>query len=538
MKKKLLTMVLTCSMAFALCVGCGQTAPVATNENATEEVSEVTAEENVSTANEEANAQVLEDGVYDAKFTTDSNMFHINETLDDMGILTVENGEMTIHITLPSKSIVNLFPGTAEDAQKEGAVLLEPTVDKVTYEDGTTEEVHGFDVPVPVIDEEFDLALIGTKEKWYNHKVMVSEVKPHETDADKEAADAVADMIDQIYVQTWTEETEAQCAAAKAGWDALTDEQKELVEGDDADPDYFGRDTGDASKDDPLNGDEIGDKEILVVSFGTSFNDSRAEDIGGIEKAIAKAYPDWSVRRAFTAQIIINHVMARDGEKIDNVDQALQRAIDNGVSTLVIQPTHLMHGAEYDELVETLKDYEDKIENVAIAEPLLGEVGKDASVINEDKEAVAKAITAAAVKKAGFDSLDAAKDASTAFVFMGHGTSHTAKVTYSQMQTQMDELGYENVFIGTVEGEPEETELSEVINKVKEAGYKNVILRPLMVVAGDHANNDMAGDDEDSWKSGFLADGSFDSVECQISGLGRIEDVQKLYVEHTGSVLK
>ncbi len=538
MKKKLLTMVLTCSMAFALCVGCGQTAPVATNENATEEVSEVTAEENVSTANEEANAQVLEDGVYDAKFTTDSNMFHINEMLDDMGTLTVENGEMTIHITLPSKSIVNLFPGTAEDAQKEGAVLLEPTVDKVTYEDGTTEEVHGFDVPVPVIDEEFDLALIGTKEKWYNHKVMVSEVKPHETDADKEAADAVAELIDQIYAQTWTEETEAQCAAAKAGWDALTDEQKELVEGDDADPDYFGRDTGDASKDDPLNGDEIGDKEILVVSFGTSFNDSRAEDIGGIEKAIAKAYPDWSVRRAFTAQIIINHVMARDGEKIDNVDQALQRAIDNGVSTLVIQPTHLMHGAEYDELVETLKDYEDKIENVAIAEPLLGEVGKDASVINEDKEAVAKAITAAAVKEAGFDSLDAAKDASTAFVFMGHGTSHTAKVTYSQMQTQMDELGYENVFIGTVEGEPEETELSEVINKVKEAGYKNVILRPLMVVAGDHANNDMAGDDEDSWKSGFLADGSFDSVECQISGLGRIEDVQKLYVEHTGSVLK
>ena len=538
MKKKLLTMVLACSMAFALCVGCGQTAPVATNENATEEVSEVTAEENVSTANEEANAQVLEDGVYDAKFTTDSNMFHINEMLDDMGTLTVENGEMTIHITLPSKSIVNLFPGTAEDAQKEGAVLLEPTVDKVTYEDGTTEEVHGFDVPVPVIDEEFDLALIGTKEKWYNHKVMVSEVKPHETDTDKEAADEVAELIDQIYVQNWTEDTEAQCAAAKAGWDALTDEQKELVEGDDADPDYFGRDTGDASKDDPLNGDEIGDKEILVVSFGTSFNDSRAEDIGGIEKAIAKAYPDWSVRRAFTAQIIINHVMARDGEKIDNVDQALQRAIDNGVSTLVIQPTHLMHGAEYDELVETLKDYEDKIENVAIAEPLLGEVGKDASVINEDKEAVAKAITAAAVKEAGFDSLDAAKDASTAFVFMGHGTSHTAKVTYSQMQTQMDELGYENVFIGTVEGEPEETELSEVINKVKEAGYKNVILRPLMVVAGDHANNDMAGDDEDSWKSGFLADGSFDSVECQISGLGRIEDVQKLYVEHTGSVLK
>nr|WP_297763403.1 sirohydrochlorin cobaltochelatase [uncultured Butyrivibrio sp.] len=388
------------------------------------------------------------------------------------------------------------------------------------------------------MDQEFDLALIGTKEKWYDHKVKVSNVKPHEGDDNQAMADHVAELIDAIYVQEWTEDTEKQCQEAKEAWDALTDEQKELVEGESADPDYFGRDTGDASKDDPLNADDIGEKEILVVSFGTSFNDSRANDIGGIEKAIAKAYPDWSVRRAFTAQIIINHVLARDGEKIDNVDQALQRAVDNGVKTLVIQPTHLMHGAEYDELCATLKDYEDKIETVVIAQPLLGEVGKDATVINEDKETVAKAITDAAVKEAGFASLKDAADAGTAFVFMGHGTSHTAKITYSQMQTQMDELGYENVFIGTVEGEPEETELSQVIDKVKEAGYKKVVLRPLMVVAGDHANNDMAGDEEDSWKSGFEADGSFESVDCQISGLGRIEEVQKLYVEHTGSVLK
>lgn len=541
MKKKLLIAVMAMTMSFGLMAGCGsadQAADVstdATSESSQEELAAV-AEESASAETE--NEAGLEDGIYDAKFTTNGTMFHINEAYHDMGVLTVENGEMTIHITLPSKNIVNLFPGTSEDAQKEGAKLLEPTVDEVTYEDGTTEEVNGFDVPVPVIDEEFDLALIGTKGKWYDHKVMVSEVKLHEADVDKEAADKVAELIDAIYVQNWTEETEAQCQAAKEAWDALTDEQKELVEGEFADPDYFGRDTGDASKDDPLNGDDIGDKEIIVVSFGTSFNDSRAQDIGGIEKAIQKANPDWSVRRAFTAQIIINHVLARDGEKIDNVDQALKRAVDNGVSTLVIQPTHLMHGAEYDELCETLKDYEDKIEKVVIAEPLLGEVGADAKVINKDKETVAKAITAEAVKEAGFESLEEAVDKSTAFVFMGHGTSHTAKVTYSQMQTQMDELGYENVFIGTVEGEPEETELSEVINKVKEAGYKNVILRPLMVVAGDHANNDMAGDEEDSWKSGFEADGSFDSIECQISGLGRIEDVQKLYVEHTGSVLK
>ena len=289
------------------------------------------------------------------------------------------------------------------------------------------------------------------------------------------------------------------CAEAKAAWDALTDAQKELVEGENADPDYFGRDTGDASKDDPLNADEIGENELLVVSFGTSFNDSRAEDIGGIEKALQKAYPDWSVRRAFTAQIIINHVQARDGEKIDNMDQALQRAVDNGVKNLIVQPTHLMHGAEYDELSEAVASYSDKFESVSIAEPLLGEVGSADDSVNSDKEAVAKAVTADAVKTAGYESLDAAKEDGTAFVFMGHGTSHTAKISYSQMQNQMNALGYDNVFIGTVEGEPEDTACEAVIEKIQEAGYKKVILRPLMVVAGDHANNDMAGDDDDSW---------------------------------------
>ncbi len=349
---------------------------------------------------------------------------------------------------------------------------------------------------------------------------------------DQEAADAVAKLIDAIYVQEWTPETEDQCKAAKEAWDALTDEQKALVEGEFADPDYFGRDTGDASKDDPLNQDKIGDKEILAVSFGTSFNDSRAEDIGGIEKALQEANPDWSVRRAFTAQIIINHVLARDGEKIDNMDQALQRAIDNGVKTLVVQPTHLMHGAEYDELVAAVDKVKDKFDSVQIAEPLLGQVGADATVINADKETVAKAITEEAVKAAKYADLAAAEKDGTAFVFMGHGTSHTAKVTYSQMQTQMNKLGYKNVFIGTVEGEPEETACDAVIEAVKKAGYKNVVLRPLMVVAGDHANNDMAGDDDDSWKSMFTASGAFDKVDCQIEGLGRIEAVQKLYAAH------
>ena len=356
-------------------------------------------------------------------------------------------------------------------------------------------------------------------------------------EADEAAAKNVADLIDAIYVQERNDNTDAQCEEAKAAWDALTDAQKELVEGENADPDYFGRDTGDASKDDSRNEDEIGENELLVVSFGTSFNDSRAADIKGIEDALQEAYPDWSVRRAFTAQIIINHVQARDGEKIDNMQQALDRAVANGVKNLVVQPTHLMHGAEYDEMNEMLDQYRDKFESVAVAEPLLGEVGADATVINADKEAVANAITAEAVKTAGYDSLDAAAADKTAFVFMGHGTSHTAKVSYSQMQTVMQTLGYANVFIGTVEGEPEETACENVIEAVKAAGYTKVVLRPLMVVAGDHANNDMAGEDADSWLSQFKAAGCFDAIDTQIAGLGEIADIQQLYIAHTKAAI-
>ena len=362
-----------------------------------------------------------------------------------------------------------------------------------------------------------------------------SEVSGEE--ADELAAKNVADLIDAIYVQERTDDTDAQCEAAKAAWDALTDAQKELVEGEEADPDYFGRDTGDASKDDSRNQDDIGENELLVVSFGTSFNDSRVKDIKGIEDALQAAYPDWSVRRAFTAQIIINHVQARDGEKIDNMQQAMDRAVANGVKNLVVQPTHLMHGAEYDEMMEMIDDYRDKFESVAVAEPLLGEVGADATVINEDKEAVAKAVTAEAVATAGYDSVEAAAKDGTAFVFMGHGTSHTAKVSYSQMQTAMQTLGYDNVFIGTVEGEPESTSCENVIEAVKAAGYTKVVLRPLMVVAGDHANNDMAGADEDSWLSQFEASGAFDSVDCQIAGLGGVADVEQLYIAHTKAAI-
>lgn len=380
------------------------------------------------------------------------------------------------------------------------------------------------------------------------------EAAPEEETAAVDPVAECAALIDAIYVQEYTDETYAQCEAAKAAWDALTDEQKEQVEGEEASPDYFGLDTGDASKDDPLNQDEIGEKELLVVSFGTSFNDSRVQDIGGIEKALQEANPDWSVRRAFTAQIIINHIYARDGEKIDNVDQALQRAVDNGVKKLIIQPTHLMHGAEYDELVAALDNYKDKFESVNVAEPLLGAVGEDSSVVNEDKEAAAKAMVDEAVAGSGFDSLDAAAADGTAFVFMGHGTSHQAAVTYDQMQEQMKQLGYKNVFVGTVEGKPEDTAFPAVKKALEDAGYTKVILRPMMVVAGDHANNDMAGDEEGSWYYGMVNGGEFEvegadeavdtgaglgaeNVTCQIEGLGRIPAIQSIYVGHTAEAM-
>ena len=354
--------------------------------------------------------------------------------------------------------------------------------------------------------------------------------------ADQKAADEVADLIDKIYVQQRTETTDADCAAAKAAWDKLTPAQQELVEGENADPDYFGRDTGDATKDDPRNQDNIGDKEILVVSFGTSFNDSRVNDIKGIEDAIAAANPDWSVRRAFTAQIIINHIQARDGEAIDNMDQALARAEKNGVKQLVVQPTHLMHGAEYDEMMEALKPYESKMQ-ISVAEPMLGPVGATVTETNDDKVAAANAVIDAAVAASKYDSTDAAAADKTAFVFLGHGTSYAAAITYSQMYNTFQDLNLPNVFVGTVEGEPEETEVEAVIDACKNASYENIVLRPLMVVAGDHANNDMAGaDDPESWYSMFTAAG-FKSVENQISGMGGIPAVQDIYVAHTAAAI-
>ena len=165
----------------------------------------------------------------------------------------------------------------------------------------------------------------------------------------------------------------------------------------------------------------------------------------------------------------------------------------------------------------------------------VGDEGGFAPDLGSDEEAIEYILQA--VKDAGYESMDAAAEDGTAFVFLGHGTAHVAKVSYSQMQAQMAELGYDNAFIGTVEGEPEGTDCESVIAAVADAGYTKVVLRPLMVVAGDHANNDMAGEDAESWLSMFNASGNFESVDAQVEGLGRIEAIQQIYVDHSAAVI-
>lgn len=267
--------------------------------------------------------------------------------------------------------------------------------------------------------------------------------------------------------------------------------------------------TGDASLDNPRNDDGIGDRELLVVSFGTSYNDSRRLTIGAIETAMEKAFPEYAVRRGFTSQIIIDHVKSRDGEVIDNVGEALDRAVANGVKTLVVQPTHLMDGLEYNDLANEVAQYADAFEHIAIGKPLL--------TSDEDFRVVAEAIVEAT---SSYD------DGKTAICFMGHGTEAQSNAVYAKMQEVLKDLGYENYFIGTVEATPT---VEDVLALVQAGGYQRVVLQPLMIVAGDHANNDMAGE-EDSWKTVF-EDAGYE-VECLVRGLGELETIQKLLVGH------
>ncbi len=305
---------------------------------------------------------------------------------------------------------------------------------------------------------------------------------------------------------TATEETTTEAVTEEEKTEAVEDASADDAEAEDEE----NYETGDASLDDPLNQDDIGETELLVVSFGTSFNDSRRLTIGAIEGALADAFPDYSVRRGFTSQIIIDHVKSRDGVTIDNVTEALDRAVDNGVKTLVIQPTHLMDGYEYNDLVDEISQYADAFDKIIIGEPLL--------TTDEDFKAVAEAIVEATKE---YD------DGKTAICFMGHGTEADSNGVYAHMQEVIDELGYENYFIGTVEATPS---LDDLVKAVGEGDYERVILEPLMVVAGDHANNDMAGDEEDSWKSVFEAEGY--EVECVLRGLGELPTIQELYVQH------
>ena len=301
-------------------------------------------------------------------------------------------------------------------------------------------------------------------------------------------------------------------AAADDTKDNNTTAQTDAQDQTDPDENY---ETGDASLDDPLNQDEIGDTELLVVSFGTSYNDSRRETIGAIENAMEEAFPDYSVRRGFTSQIIIDHVKRRDDVTIDNVGEALNRAVDNGVKNLVVQPTHLMNGLEYTDLSNELAEYADAFENVVLGEPLL--------TSDEDFKAVAKAITGATKE---YD------DGETAICFMGHGTEAESNQVYAKMQQVLSDEGFENYYVGTVEAEPS---LEDVLKAVGEKEYKKVVLEPLMVVAGDHANNDMAGDEDGSWKTEFEKAGF--EVTTVVEGLGSVQAIQDLFVAHAQAAI-
>ncbi len=313
----------------------------------------------------------------------------------------------------------------------------------------------------------------------------------------EEAAEAVTEAAGEAAAENAEEAAEAVTEAAEEAAD---------------EEDYT---TGDASLDNVRNQDEIGENELLVISFGTSFNDSRRLTIGAIEGALEEAFPDYSVRRGFTSNIIIDHVNSRDGILIDDVQAALNRAVDNGVKNLVVQPTHLMDGLEYNDVVNEIAEYADSFEKVAVGEPLLTSA--------EDFDAVAAAIT---------DATKAYDDGETAICFMGHGTEAESNEVYAKMQEVLTEKGFANYYIGTVEASPS---LEDVLAAVREGEYSKVVLQPLMIVAGDHANNDMAGDEEGTWKHAFEEAGY--EVTCNLTGLGELPAIQELFVSHAQAAI-
>ena len=256
--------------------------------------------------------------------------------------------------------------------------------------------------------------------------------------------------------------------------------------------------------------EESNEKRILVVSFGTSYNDSRDITIGAIEKAIENAFPEYDVRRAFTSQIIIDILAKRQGLIIDNVEQALDRAAADGVKTLIVQPTHLMNGYEYTDLVKALEQYHDRFDKIALGAPLL--------TSDDDFNKVIDSVSTETIDYYNKE---------TAICFMGHGTEADANSVYAKLQQMLTANGKGSYFVGTVQADPT---IEDVLEKVKAGGFKKVVLAPLMIVAGDHANNDMAGDEEDSWKKQFESAGY--EVECVLRGLGEYKGIQDIFVEH------
>jgi sirohydrochlorin cobaltochelatase len=263
--------------------------------------------------------------------------------------------------------------------------------------------------------------------------------------------------------------------------------------------------------------DESTKPVILVVSFGTSYNSSRDKTIGAIENKIEEAYGDeYDIRRAFTAQFIINKLAKRDGLVIDNMEDALQRCIDDGVKTLVVQPTHVMAGQEDDDMVQTVKMYASQFDNLSIGTPLLSSQAN-----YEEAVGILTGVTSQ------YD------DGNTAIIYMGHGTKHPGNITYANLQSYVDKAGFgDRYYIGTVEASPS---LSDMISRANESGFDRVVLRPFMIVAGDHANNDMAGDEAGSWKTEFKSVGY--DVECVIEGLGEIEEIQDMFVKKTAEAI-
>ncbi len=256
-------------------------------------------------------------------------------------------------------------------------------------------------------------------------------------------------------------------------------------------------------------------KVMLVVSFGTSYNDNRDLSIGAIETALQDAYPDYEIRRAFTSQIIIDILAERDKLVIDNVTEAMDCLVADGIKDVVIQPTHVMSGFEYDDVIAEVTPYKDKFDSFKIGSSLLSSDADYAELVG--------IIT---------DETTAYNRDDTAIVFMGHGTHHEANSTYAKLQQVLSDGGHNNYFIGTVETEPD---LEVVMPLVKDSGASKVVLLPLMIVAGDHATNDMAGDEEDSWKSAFEAEGF--EVECVLKGLGQYPGVQQMIVKHAAAAI-